>query len=387
MYKIVIFVLGVFVFSQVKGQIPDEFYLFSTQIEQATKRDSSVDKYAISAWRYAATGHYQKALQTWDLQHMPHPKLSPADSVYFRKFKSQLASEYLINRAEKERIIILNEARFNPRHRVFLLSLLGGMYRQGYHYLAIAALADTGVNHRKYPLLSSGKYIADPQYGELVREAVRLGFKLLVYDAEPHPSSKEQAKNLQKTLQEDPSAKILILADLLPKPQVSTLNNIESLAKEIKNLTQITPFFIDQTANMEHSEKKLNSPFLDWLSPDESIVMVNENGQAFNGLARDTLGNCQVFHPFTHYRQGRADWMFVQDRRRAYNIPAAMLSVGYPCMVSAYRQGEHKDAVPTDIVEFLSAAHHVPLVLVRGEYRIEIRDHLGGRQNLEIRVR
>jgi hypothetical protein len=387
MYKIVIVVLGMFILGQVNGQTPDEIYLFSTQIEHALKRDSTTDKYAAGAWGFAATGHYLKALQTWDLQHPQHPKLTSADSAYFRTFKPQLASEYLINRAEKERIIILDEARFNPRHRVFMLSLLGGMYRQGFHYLAVGALADTGVNHRKYPLLSSGKYVPEPQYGELIREAVRLGFRLLVYDSGAHSSSKEQAQNIQKTLLEDQNAKILILADLLQKPNETTSNNIQSLANEIKSLTNITPFTIDQVANMEHSEKKLNSAFLDWLTPDESLVMVNEEGKPFNGLASSTLGDCQVFHPFTHYRQGRGDWMFLQDRRRAYNLPAAMLTVTYPCIVSAYRQGEHKNAVPTDVVEFTSAAHHVPLVLVRGEYRIEVRDHLGARQVLEIRVR
>jgi hypothetical protein len=372
---------------RLSAQTPDEIYLFSTQIEHALKRDSTTDKYAAAAWKFAETGHYLKALQTWDLQHPPHPKLSSADSAYFRAFKPQLASEYLINRAEKERIILLDEARFNPRHRVFMLSLLGGMYRQGFHYLAIAALADTGVNHRKYPLLSSGKYVSEPQYGELIREAVRLGFTILVYAAEPHTSSKEQAQNIQKTLQEDPNAKILILANLVQKTNEETPNNLQSLANEIKSLTNITPFAIDQVANMEHSEKKLNSAFLDWVAPDESVVMVNEEGKCFNGLASNTLGDCQVFHPFTHYRQGRGDWMFLQDRRRAYNLPAAMLTVGYPCLVSAYRRGEHKDAVPTDVVEFVSATHHVPLVLVRGEYRIEVRDHLGARQVLEIRVR
>lgn len=372
---------------RLSAQVPDEIYLFSTQIEHALKRDSATDKYSAAAWKFAATGHYLKALQTWDLQYPPHPKLTSADSAYFRAFKPQLASEYLINRAEKERIIILDEARFNPRHRVFMLSLLGGMYRQGFHYLAIAALADTGVNHRKYPLLSSGKNVGEPQYGELIREAVRLGFTILVYQADSHTSSKEQAQNIQKTLQEDPNAKVLILADLAQKLNEATPNNIQSLANEIKNLTDITPFTIDQVANMEHSEKKLNSAFLDWLMPDESLVMVNEEGKPFNGLTSSTLGDCQVFHPFTHYRQGRGDWMFLQDRRRAYNLPAAMLTVGYPCLVSAYRRGEHKDAVPTDVVELLSAAHHVPLVLVRGEYRIEVRDHLGARQVLEIRVR
>ncbi len=387
MYKIVIVGFCLFIFAQVNGQVPDEIYLFSTQIEHTLKRDSTADKYPAAAWKYAATGHYLKALQTWDLQHPPHPKLTSVDSAYFRAFKPQLASEYLINRAEKERIIILDEARFNPRHRVFMLSLLGGMYRQGFHYLAIAALADTGVNHRKYPLLSSGKYVCEPQYGELIREAVRLGFTILVYHAGPHTSSKEQAQNIQKTLQADTNAKVLILADLLQKPNETTPNKLQSLANEIKSLTNITPFALDQVANMEHSEKRLNSAFLDWVAPDESVVMINEEGKCFNGLASNTLGDCQVFHPFTHYRQGRAEWLFLQDRRRAYNLPAAMLTVGYPCLVSAYRRGEHKNAVPTDIVEFVSAAHHVPLVLVRGEYRIEVRDHLGARQVLEIRVR
>jgi hypothetical protein len=375
------------IFSKLNGQTPEERYFYSAQIEQSLSQDSSTENVALSAWKYASIGKYSQALKTWDRKNPAPLSASKLDSLLFQTFKPQLASEFLIDQAEKEQFILLNEAHYHPQHRVFALSLLGGLYRQGFRYLALESLADTGINRRKYPLLSSGWYIAEPQYGELIREAIRLGFTLIGYDASNVKNeidrAKTQALNILKIRQQDPKAKIFVLCG----PTHTQKNNPSSLATQLKILTEIDPFTIDQVAHSERSEKKRNSRFLNLTESDESVVLVDKEGKLFQDEAGQSHPSCLVIHPLTRYRHGRPAWLYIADRRRAFHLPTAMLTVGYPCIAQAYHQGEHKDAVPADVVEFLSADHHVPLVLVHGEYRIELRDAQGGRQVLEIRVR
>ena len=89
------------------------------------------------------------------------------------------ARRYIHFRARNERVVMINEAHDKPLHRAFTLSLLAGLYQEGFRYLAMEMLNNypghslTRVNTR------TGYYTGEPVAGELVRGALALGYTLV----------------------------------------------------------------------------------------------------------------------------------------------------------------------------------------------------------------
>jgi hypothetical protein len=119
------------------AQATKQVYKFSEDIEAKMEKDTVPWKTQVGATDYAISGNYKKAMETWDKVVSQIPSISVQDSSYFKEFKSQDAKEYILNRSKKEKIVIINEAHNNSRHRVFTTSLLKGLYKNGYRFLGI----------------------------------------------------------------------------------------------------------------------------------------------------------------------------------------------------------------------------------------------------------
>src|SRR5690606_2084210 len=154
-------------------------YKLSSQIEHDMQTKEEGWRFQAGAWAYAEIGNYSKMLSTWDTG-MDDVKMKPAHEmeIFYSKYQATEALPYLLKRIESERIVIINEAHQQPLHRVFTYQLLNDMYKQGFRYLGLETLdeRDNLLNVLKYPFTDSGFYSKEPQFGELIREALRLGF-------------------------------------------------------------------------------------------------------------------------------------------------------------------------------------------------------------------
>lgn len=85
------------------------------------------------------------------------------------------------------------------------------MYQNGYQYLGLEALFDSLINERKYPIQESGYYIKEPEFGNLITEALNIGYKLFSYEATKNKNGEEreieQALNIQKFIYNNPTVK------------------------------------------------------------------------------------------------------------------------------------------------------------------------------------
>ena len=180
--------------------------------------------------------------------------LSVNDSLYFEKFKPTNAKDYIINRSKKERVIIINEAHNNSRHRVFTTSLLKDLYKNGYRYLGVEALEDTLINKRKFPNLESGSlYLHESQYSNLIKEALDLGFTLFNYEY-TYVKGKtgkdreiEQAENIAKMMALHPNDKFLIHCgyDHVNEGIPGIKSWEKAMAGRLSDRTGVNPFTID----------------------------------------------------------------------------------------------------------------------------------------------
>ncbi|MEZ7497959.1 hypothetical protein QO200_04330 [Flavobacterium sp. Arc3] len=303
--------------------------------------------------------------------------------MYFNEFKPQNAKDYIIKRSQKERVIIINEAHNNSRHRVFTTSLLQGLYKNGYKYLGIEALEDTLINSRNFANLESGSlYLQESQNSNLIKEALNIGFVLFNYEytyvkgKTGKDREMEQAENIAKMMAKHPNDKFLIHCgyDHLNEgiPGISSWE--KAMAARLNDKTGVNPFTIDQIACSEKGSPEFNNPYISIANQVKPVIMVNGKGETFNGSKDNGVADCRIIHPVTIYKNGRPDWLTLEGRRKAYRIVTESI-LEFPVLALAYRINEfEKEGVPADVIEIENKDQEAHFILDKGMYRIIIKN-------------
>ncbi len=376
------------------GQIGKD-YLFSKDVQKMVDSETNSFQLQNYAVLFSKIGNYKASLATQYLYlkknkaAMNIPDKPKADSIYFSTFKPENAVDVISKMAEHYKVIITNEAHYQPQNRVFTSLLLEKLYKQGFHYLCVEDLSrddtiykskeDKELNNRKYPIKTTGFYMDEPQYGNLVRRALKLGYTLVAYE---HYASdikdpgermmgreKGQAKNIAQILQKDPNAKILVHCGY------GHLNeNIKDssglMAAMLKLNFNIDPLTIDQQDLLEEN----NDPYYNWTNVKEPSVYVSSKG-VFNDLNKNHKVDMVVFFPRTTYINGRPNWLVYDKSKKYYFVKVEQTNFLYPIMISAYHKGEDISVtVPADIIEIEKPNDKIALILNTGQYTLRIRD-------------
>ena len=371
-------ILFLLVTANVVAQSEKFEYRFSIDIEKAIEKDTVQWKYQMGANEYSFIGNYKKTRETWDKNGVEIPKITDEDSLYFIGFTPVSARDYIIERSKNEQIIIINEAHTYPNHRTFTHSLLQGLYDNGYRYLGLEALFDTIINKRKYPIIESGYYTKEPEFGNLIYAAINIGFTLFGYETGSGKNGKEreieQAVNIVNFLTRQPHAKMLIHCGHDHVIEGDVISWEKAMAGRLKEYTQIDPFTIEQTQFSEKGDKNLNHPYIAMVNKEYPVVLIDKNGNLFNGRKNSDRVDCVIIHPETHYVNNRPNWLLREGSRKEYLIESSKI-VQYPLLVLAYRKNElENNGVPTDIIEILDNDNTPPLILDKGDYEIIMKD-------------
>lgn len=358
-------------------------YKFSSEIEEKLAKDTVPWKYQISASDYATKGDYKNALTQWDLAMGTREKSfteTEIDSVN-RNYTKIKATEYIIEEAKKNQIVIINEAHHNSLHRVFTKSLLQKLFDNGYKNLALEALGngeylDSTLNSRKYPILKTGHYIKDPQFGNLVRDALEIGYELFAYENMGKGSGKpreiEQAKNIQKVINSKPDEKFLIHCGFAHAYEGTYKAWEKAMAGRLTEFTGINPLTINQVLYSEKSKPEYNHPLLKALDIKESSVIIDKDNNPLKYERGEAWTDIAVFHPNTNYIDGRPDWLF-ENGNENVSITLNDIQIEFPVMVLAFKKGEDINlAVPMDITEVKNKTENCILGLKKGNYNIVV---------------
>ena len=380
-------IITVFVFllfgNNLNAQVNKEIYKFSEDIDAKLNKDTVSWKYQLAAIDYSIIGNYKKALQAWDKTMSKIPSITAQDSSYFKGFKPQDAKKYILNRSKVEKIIIINEAHHNSRHRVFTTSLLKGLYKNGYRFLGMEMLTDTLINKRKFPIQDrEGTFINESQSANLTKEALDIGFTLIKYEytwvkgKTPNDREIEEAENIAKVMAQNPNAKFLIHCgwDHLNEGIPSTKSWGKAMAARLNDLTGINPFTIDQIPGSEKGDLKFNTPYIQMMSIKKPSIMVNRQGVVYNGEIDKKRADCSVIYPVSTYINERPDWLTLNGRRKVFHIPTNSFTE-YPVLVLAYRNNEMEhQGIPADVTEIANKDQKVSLILDKGDYRIIVKN-------------
>jgi hypothetical protein len=358
-------------------------YKLSSEIEEEVERDTMPWKYQFSAAAYATKGDYKNALRHWDLAMRGRNRTyteSQVDSIN-QKYQKVAALDYIIEQSKENQVIIINEAHHNSFHRVFTKALLQKLYEEGYTNLGLEALGngeflDSTLNERKYPVQETGFYTKDPQFGNLIREALEIGYTLFAYENMGNGGGKPreiaQARNIEKVIKAKPDEKFLIHCGFAHALEGTHRSWEKAMAGRLTEYTGINPLTINQVLYSEKGNPEFNHPLLKALDLKESTILLDENEAPHRYERGEAWTDLAVFHPSTQYVEDRPNWLYAHGNQQV-SIPLTEVEMAFPVMVLAYKKGEAiKEAVPVDITEVNDKNQTASLGLKKGVYTIII---------------
>jgi hypothetical protein len=308
--------------------------------------------------------------------------------------------------AGKHQVIMINEEHRTPLHRAFTLEMLEKLYAEGFRYFAAETIDESDaadLNKRGYPTQKTGYYTADPIYGDLVRTALKIGYKIVPYESMDmncqSPADKpefcsdrrerEQARNLyQRILKTAPQAKIFVHVGRGHNSKAAVSKDFNFMGYYFKEISGIEPFTIDQLRFSQRYNPAMEQPLYRYLTKANLLnrpsVFQSASGNFYNqGAGYDML----IFHPRLSYENGRATFLRMNGKRREQKINLKKLKISSrnqtftgtePVLVQAFYAQESSDAVPVDqIIIYPNKPIPVLLLPEQGNFRFRALDKSG----------
>ena len=329
-------------------------------------------------------GNYSDALRFADFGEQTIPD-DPTAAAQLKDFRPASALDVITKAAATRQIVIVNEAHHVPQHRAFTIELLKKLKQKGFTYFAAETLSemDAKLNERGYPTKSSGPYIEEPIYGDIVRTAIKLGYKVVPYEVAfgggPDARERGQAENLKNRIfSKDPQAKVLIHVGYGHNSEAARKNGTKLMAGYLKEFTGIDPLTIDQTIMSERSSTDYEHPLYRLVSTQKHFnrPTVFQNAQGEFWTVKDYGRDVTVFQPRSVYVNARPTWLALGGERSQYLLPADVCQAEKKCLVRARFVSESADAVPIDQIEVRTNTK-TALMLPKGDFFIEVESDAG----------
>lgn len=327
-------------------------------------------------------GNYSDALRFADFNAQMFPD-DPTASASLDGFRPVSAVEAIT--AAAQQVVIVNEAHHVPQHRALTIGLLKKLKQKGFTYFSAETLFETDakLNERGYPTKSSGAYINEPVYGDLIREAIKLGYKVVPYEVSfgggPDARERGQAENLKNRIfLKDLQAKVLVHVGYGHNSEATRKNGTKLMAGYLKEFTGIDPLTIDQTVMSERSASEYEQPLYRFAAAQKYLnrPTVFQNARREFWTLKDSGKDVTIFSPRSVYSSGRPVWLGLNGERKQYILPTDVCQTEKNCLVRARFVHESADAVPIDQIE-VRGNTKTALMLPDGDFLIEVENASG----------
>ncbi|WP_421787591.1 hypothetical protein [Hyphobacterium sp.] len=272
----------------------------------------------------------------------------------------------VIDGAAQTRIVIVNEAHTNARHRLLPAELASWLAPLGYRYFAAETFSAESLEMRSENevLAGTGTYSFEPIFARSLRQIADLEYSFVAYEQRSdqrtgdhsdmvsriHEREIAQTQNLiAAVFDHDPDARVLIHvghAHVLERPHVGRDGSeTRWFANRLAEATGIDPITIDQTE----------------CAADSTISFANGSETRKSGLVDHFIA-----HPPVEFERNRPTW-----RREIgdidTDIPAEFLSDSERIIVEAHPAGGSTEEVAIDRL-MLFPGEDIPLLLPPGRY-------------------
>ncbi|MEP7043803.1 MAG: hypothetical protein ABI843_12120 [Dokdonella sp.] len=344
------------------------------------------------SWYQSFVGDYVGAHDSYSIRQLAanDDAASPLSGGYAAK----PALDAIAVLAKDRKAIFFNEAHNVPLTRSLTVQLLSRLRAEGYTHFAAETVyqSDGDLQKRGYPIEKSGFYTMEPISAEMVRTALKLGFKVVAYESEKEGNGDvreyDQAKNLyERVFKADPNARLVVNAGYAHIQENGRYLGGKSMAQHFRRLSDIDPLTIEQTMLIDHPRGTESHPFyhavIDSLHPTAPIVFVDKDGQPWT--LKPKAYDVSVVFPPDQLRDDRPTWLDLGGLRKPYYVNGAVCQGEFPCLIEARYADEGADAIPADrlvlnLVEAnagldgrLVSGHgdaHADLYLRPGRYRL-----------------
>ena len=322
------------------------------------------------------------------------------------------AGDAVVELAAQRHIVMVNEAHHDAHTRELTLALLPRLRALGFRYFAVEALSEKDVDlmRRGYPTdVSGSEYLLEPLYGEIIRQAIKLGYIIVPYDSDdPSVENRDtiQAHTLyDKVFAKDPQAKLFVHAGYshIDKAPGNLGDDTKPMAMELKQLSGEDPLCVDQVqfrdiaiGGLDYGDyATLASRFPSqlpivlqnrgtheyWSSDprmhDISVILPPASPMDLDTSKEnptDVMRRIIVLVRAPFNLDERPYWLTLDGKRVAYRIDTDLCLKQVPCVVEAYYPGEPDNSVPADRYTFVKAHAHNVLYLYPGYYRLRAWD-------------
>lgn len=284
--------------------------------------------------------------------------------------------------ARNYRVVFLNEAHNIALTRTLTVRLLKPLREEGFNVFAVETLyhADiAALNKRGYPIAASGFYTREPIYAEMVRTALKLGYRVVAYEADAQHTGDareaQQAEHLWQILKADPQARMVVNAGYAHIQKVGQFLGAQSMAEHFMHDSKLTPLAVEQTMLIPHIERAMNHPdytaIVDALHPTAPIVFVNRDGKPWSLRPGYDVS---VIFPQEHFVYGRPTWLALWGARVPVGVSGEACRRHWPCMVAARYADEGADAIPADrmVLDPVPLTTIDDVKITRGDYSMPI---------------
>jgi hypothetical protein len=312
------------------------------------------------SWYQTFIGDYPGAATSFSISQPAQPDDRPSP-VGNKNYAAEPAIDAIPQLAKNARAVFFNEAHNIPLTRTLTVQLLSRLRKQGFNYFAAETLYQSDIKNlvtRGYPIKDSGFYTNEPICAEMVRTALKLGFKVVAYealsDATGDAREKEQAHNLyQAVFAKDPKARLIVDAGYAHIQESGEFLGGSSMAVHFHDISGINPLTVEQTMLLPHQDAHDDHPdytgFVSSMHPTRPTVFVDGHGHPWSLRPGYDVS---VFFPAQTLHRGRPTWLDLGGARQPLFVSASNCRQSYPCLIEARYASEADDSVPADRLMF-----------------------------------
>ncbi|MBO9557231.1 MAG: hypothetical protein J7515_01425 [Caulobacter sp.] len=324
----------------------------------------------------------------------------PDDLSLDSEATAQDAVAAIVEAARDRRVVMLNEAHVASRHRWFLACLLRALRPLGFEILAaedfLNAPGPGAPDVRTYKAgaalnPSFGYYLHDPVYGEAVREAAELGYRLAPYEQRQDQRQKgetgaaaiarrepAQAENfIANVLTPNPNARVLVHCGYAHLRKTPDHRGLLWFAAQLRDKAGVDPLCVSQAYTGSFGphgpDPALTRVVLERFKPADSIVVRGAEGWVG---ARAAGADLAVFHPPLADVAGRPGWLAAEPMRRRLEV-AVPGPRDATVILQAIHAIEPDLAIPADQQVLAPGAASATLFLRPGDYRLRLETDAG----------
>jgi len=307
------------------------------------------------SWFQTFIGDYDGAATSFSIAQPPQEDDGPSPLV--GNYGMRRAEDVILDMARSRKAVFFNEAHSAPITRTLTIQLLAKLREEGFNYFAAETLYETDhdLQKRGYPTAKSGFYVDEPLYGEMVRTALKLGYKVVAYDVENAGvgDARERAgaeRLYAQVFKKDPTARLVLNAGFAHVQKTGKYLGGSSMAEFFRKISDIDPLTIEQTMLIQHARPDQDHPFyraaIQAQHPKEPSVFVAPDGKTWT-LKPDKYDLSVIFPQYDAVKK-RPNWLALDGMRVMYPVSGDLCSNQFPCLVEARYAGESDDAVAAD---------------------------------------